>query len=207
MEELTICFTDTETTGFFHRNCHIIQIGVLKIAHPKDDPLDLRVISEFERKLDLPEGVEVSDEVAKLNGYDAAVWKVEGKPRRETMLEYIKLLSRSSFGGQNPQFDYRFIDEELYRQGLDWPKMKNYSLFSVDMLARPLQLAGLIQNVKQETISEFFDLGEQTHDALGDIRQAVRIYQKLLHLSFFGLSDSSVADAMALEPLDLTCSG
>jgi DNA polymerase III epsilon subunit-like protein len=114
------------------------------------------------------------------------------------------MLEWSSFGGQNAQFDYRHIDEELHRQGLDWPRMKNYTLYSVEMLARPLYLVGLLSDVKQETMAAYFNLGKQTHDALDDVRQSVQIYRKLLFLCINGISDTTLQHAQEMEPFDMT---
>lgn len=180
--ETTLTFVDTETTGLSHRFNHIIQLAYIKVAE-SPTPVDLKVIKEVEIKLQVPPGVEVPPDVAKLNGYDPKVWAKEAIPREEAIDRFLKDLTWSSFGGQNPQFDYRFIDEELFRQKKSWPKMANYSLYSVDAMARPLQKMGLIQNVKQETLCAFFNLGVQRHDALDDIRQAVEIYKRLLVLS------------------------
>ena len=202
-QSVTVCFTDTETTNLAPKHSCIIQIAAIKVKHGARDPIELRVLSEWEQKLQLSHGFTISEKVAKLNGYDPDVWAEQGQDRRHTMIEYCKLLEWSSFGGQNPQFDYRHIEEELGRQGLDWPKMSNYSLYSVDMLARPLVLMGLMKNVKQATMCEFFGLEEQTHDALDDIRAAVRLYQKLLFLSIHGIRKDTIKQACDLE-LDLT---
>lgn len=180
--ETTLVFVDTETTGLVHRFNHIIQLAYIKLIE-SPTPLDLKELKTVEMKLRLPEGVTVPPDVAKLNGYDPAVWAREAIPREEAIDQFLQDLTWSSFGGQNPQFDYRFIDEELFRQKKSWPKMANYSLYSVDAMARPLQKKGLIQNVKQETLCAFFNIGAQTHDALDDIRQAVEIYKRLLVLS------------------------
>lgn len=191
-----ICITDTETTGFVPRDTCIIQIAVAKIKH-NIDPLDIQLVSVREWKLQLPEGFTISPKVASINGYAAEVWRDQAEDRRLVILEYLKLLEWSSFGGQNPQFDYRHIDEELYRQGLSWPKMKHYTLFSVDMLARPLQIMGYVKDVKQETLSNFFGLGKQTHDALSDVRQCVELYRRLMWLACKGFSQEAVQDSVS----------
>ena len=178
----SVTFCDTETTGLEPRNPHyIIQLAYIKVEHTS--ATELREIKTKEMKLQLPPGVVVPPDVARMNGYDPEVWAKEAIPREEAIDTFLKDLTGSSFGGQNPCFDYRHIDEELFRQRRTWPRMANYSLFSVDGMARPLMLAGHVKNVKQETLCAFFNLGTQTHDALDDIRQAVEIYKRLLVLS------------------------
>lgn len=203
MSEELITFTDTETSGLFPRHSCIIQIACIKVEHSKRDPLEMRVLFEWERKLEKPDEYEVPEEVARINGYDPEVWVREAQNRRLVMIEYCKILEWSSFGGQNAQYDYRHIEEELHRLDINWPKLKNYSLYSVEMLARPMYLMGILENVKQETLSEFFGLGKQTHDAFDDIRQAVQLYRKLLFVSFHGINDKTLQDARDLELLDM----
>lgn len=201
---ITICFTDTETGGLVPRSTCIIQIGVVKVEHSLKDPLDMRVLYEWERKLKIPEEHPVSERAAAVNGYRKEIWDEEARDRRLSMMEYCKMLEWSSFGGQNAQFDYRHIEEELFRQGLDWPRMKNYTLYSVEMLARPMYLMGYLPGVKQEEMASYFNLGKQTHDALDDVRQSVQIYRKLLFLCIHGLSEKTLQQAREMEPFDMT---
>lgn len=196
---ITICFTDTETTGLDQREDSIIQIAMIKVEHNPKNPLELRELASFESKLVLPEGAVVPAEVAAINGYTEELWAKEALPRKEVMKEYLNHLRWSAFGGQNPAFDHRFIDQELYNLGLSWPKMSHYRLWAVEMLAVPLDILGFIDNIKQETLMKFFQLGDQKHDALDDIRNSVKIYRRLLWIHYRGLSESAIAEAIALR--------
>jgi DNA polymerase III epsilon subunit-like protein len=194
----TICFTDGETTGFDPHTEHIIQLAMIKVQHVPDNPLELKVLVELERKWVLPEGAVVSREVAAINGYDPETWEKEAVDRREALAEYFGHLEWSAFGGQNPTFDYNFIDIEARRQGVQWPKRRHYRLWAVEMLAVPLCELGYLRDVKQETMAAFFKLGDQTHDALDDVRQSVEIYRRLFWLHCRGLTDEHVQDAVNL---------
>lgn len=195
---ITVCFSDTETTGLDERSNYIVQLAMIKVEHGREDPLDLQVLDEREWKVRLPEGYEMAPDVAAFNGYDEGVWEKEALSRREVLFEFLKHLEGSSFGGQNACFDWRFIREEARREEISMPRMANYSLFTIEMLARPLQLLGFIENVKQQTLTRFFNIGMQEHDALTDIRQAVQVYQRLLWLHFQGLSKELIQESQQL---------
>lgn len=197
-DEITVCFTDTETTGLNEFEHYITQVAVIKVSHPRTDPLALRVLEEREWKVELPEGYEVSPEIAALNGYNEGVWAAEALPRRKVLFEYFDLLQGSTFGGQNAWFDWGFVRMEARREGISPPRMQNYSLYSIEMLALPLQLLGFIENKKQRTLVQFFNIGMQEHDALSDIRQAVEVYKRLLWMSFQGLTPEIVREAQQL---------
>jgi len=197
-EEIEICFTDTETTGFVPQDHYIIQIAMIKVVHPREKPMDLRIVAEEEWKIQLPEGVEVPPEAAALNGYDEQVWEEEALDRRDVLFAYFDHLGGASFGGQNACFDYRFLHEEARREGISFPRLQHYSLFTVEMLARPLELLGFIENVKLQTMARFFNVGMQEHDALTDIRQTVEVYKRLLWLHYQGLSTELIREAQQL---------
>lgn len=197
-EEITICFTDAETTGFAPHEHYMIQIAMVKVVHPRERPLDLEVLAEKEWKILLPEGFDMPPEAAAINGYDEAVWQKEGCPRREVLFAYFDQLAGASFGGQNACFDWRFVQEEARRENISMPRLQHYSLFTVEMLARPLALLGYIENVKLQTMARFFNVGMQKHDALTDIRQTVEVYKRLLWLHFQGLSEELIQEAQQL---------
>lgn len=193
-----VCFTDTETTGLNFREEKIIQLAMMKIRYNPSDPLDIQLVSSMEAKLEIDPS-RVSREAAELNGYDPDVWAKEAKDRRFVMKQYLTHLEWSQFGGQNPKFDWLFIDQELQELKLAWPKLLGYTLWAVEMLALPLRLSGYIQNAKQETLCDFFKLGKQTHEALDDVRQSVRINQRLLSINIKGISEESIQDAVDME--------
>ena len=134
-------------------------------------------------------------EVAKLNGYDPEVWEKEAISREEAMQKFSDFVMWTNFGGQNPAFDKGFLLQEFKKCGIEWPRMQGYRLIATEMLAWPLLLAGKIPNVKQETLVRYFKLGEQTHDALDDVRQCVEIYRRLIGSAVVAAASSTATKA------------
>src|SRR5690606_36175926 len=144
-EPVVVSFVDTETTALSHRTKYVIEVANLKVVHDKETPWELTELESFEAKLLLPEGVEVSEEARKINGYDPKVWAEQGVDRKDAYRVLIGQLEGSCFGGKNPKFDWMFLDEDFHRLGLSWPKMQHYDLWAVDMLAKPLKLLGFVE--------------------------------------------------------------
>lgn len=194
-QPLTLTLTDLETTGL-DEQVHIpIQLAAIKLIHA-EDPCDLTVDCTMEFKLKLPPGVKVAPEAAAMNGYKESVWKEHAEDRVDAYRQYLKELEWSSFGGQNPCFDYRHLSADFRRHALEWPRLSYYGLTSVDTMARPLRLLGYTQNLKQATLCSFFKLGGQTHDALNDILQAAELYRRLLWLEIKGFTEENIQTAV-----------
>ena len=177
-----ITFTDTETTGLCHFEDEIIQIAAVKVIHhPEDYSIVERLPSKNCRmELKIKPTKPVSEEVAKINGYDPEVWEEEAVSLEEAMEKYKNFVMYTNFGGQNPAFDKKFIDQAFKKVGIEWPRMQGYRLIATEMMAWPLLLAGKIPNVKQETLMKYLGLGKQTHDALDDVDNCIDIYTMLV---------------------------
>lgn len=179
---LKISFTDTETTGLDAQEDEIIQLAAIKIEHYDwDRPWLIRQIGELEFKINPTKPV--SAEAQAVNGYKPENW-TNAVSADEAILSYFRFVEWTNFGGQNPHFDRKFIDATASRLGIAWPKLSGYRLVAVEMTAWSLYLAGKVDNVKQETLAAFFGLGKQKHDALDDVRQSIKIYEKCLQHQF-----------------------
>ncbi len=181
-----LAFTDTETSGLNPFEDEIIQIAAIKVIHPKDDPCNIAFVDGGRLEIKIKPTKQVPEEVAKINGYDPEVWDREGVTLDEAMLKYLKFIEWTNFCGQNPHFDKGFLECAALKCELPWPRMQGYRLVAVEMMAWPLFLSGKIENVKQETLARYFDLGEQTHDAMDDVEQSIEIYRRLLPLVMSG---------------------
>lgn len=179
MKPQIISFVDTETTGLDPEVDEVIQIAVIKVVHPENST-SVHLIEGGEMEIKVLPTRPVSPEAAAINGYSEAVWREEAVSLDVAMLRFLKFIEWTNFGGQNPAFDNAFLKASAKRCNLPWPRMQGYRLVAVEMIAWPLFLAGKIPNVKQETLVKYLGLGEQTHDALSDIRQAVQIYSRLI---------------------------
>lgn len=183
-----ICFTDTETTGLDPIKDEIIQIAAIKVLHHPEDPSVVVRLQNCTMEMKIKPTKPVPPEVAKINGYDPEVWEREAVSLEEAMAKYRDFVTWTNFGGQNPAFDKAFISEAFRKCGLEWPRLQGYRLIATEMLAWPLLLAGKIPNVKQETLVRYFDIGEQTHDALSDVDQCVEIYTRLVKEAVKGVA-------------------
>jgi oligoribonuclease (3'-5' exoribonuclease) len=66
----------------------------------------------------------ISDEAAKIFGYDAAVWAAEGHPVRHVLTELAGLLPKGKTivpAGQNVRMDVTFLERAYKSCGLTWP--------------------------------------------------------------------------------------
>lgn len=179
-----VTLTDLETTGLEWQEGHeIIQLAAIKLIHPVDDPFNPRVMENGVLEIKVMPTIEVPEEATKINGYNSDVWAKEAVSLDKALLKYFSFLEWTNFGGQNPHFDKTFLEVAASKCGLKWPRMQGYRLVAVEILAWPLFLRGEIPNVKQETLAAYFNLGEQTHDALDDIKQSAEIYKRLLQMS------------------------
>jgi len=85
--------------------------------------------------------------------------------------------------GQNVHFDYGFLLEFWKRNGDDYlGSFIHYHKIDLIALTATARIAGILPkekapNLKLETISKVFGLGEQIHDALDDIRKTRQVYQ------------------------------
>jgi len=182
-----VTFCDTETTGLNpHGGDQIIQIACIQIEHDLYDPKQIRELKTFECKI--KPDMEVPPEAARLNGYDPEVWEREAIPRRDAIVQTFELMEWTHFGGKNPGFDKNFLEWEARRLGLSWPRMSGYTPIATEMTgAWALRLLGRIPNTKQESICNFLGLGEQTHDALNDVRQCVEYYKIFMSIQLDAL--------------------
>lgn len=176
----SVTLTDIETTGLNHRTDSIIQIAALKVMY--SDGV-WTVLEQFEIKIIPPAGFTGSF----YNSYSAEAWEGKQKDIETAIHRYFNVLEGSSFGGQNPAFDHAFIDEAALRICYQWPKLAHHRKLDVSSLALPLHTQGYIDSVSQKELARFFNLGEQPHDALGDVWQSFEILRRLHAISTMGV--------------------
>lgn len=193
----TVCLTDIETTGLNSRTNSIIQIAALKIelTHTTDS-ISWGLLGRFEAKVIAP----VDFKGSPYNSYDREVWAGEAVKIHEALYDYFKFLKGSSFGGQNPAFDHAFLDDSARLLDQSWPKLAHYRKLDVSSLALPLVAQGRIPNASQTALAEYFGLGKQPHDALGDVWQSFEILRRLYKMTMTGMGGGRAR--MPLFPLN-----
>ena len=99
------------------------------------------------------------------------------------------LRGRQFFGAD--EFDRRFVLAECERLGLPAPGW-HYAALDTGSMAWPLKFAGLVPDVKLDTLTEFFGIdGGQAHRALNDARRSLMVAKRICSMfGSFGLPSS-----------------
>lgn len=171
--EFRLAFVDTETTGL-DKNIH----EIIEIAALIYDPVEKRVIGEWEKKI-FPRNIETaSPEALKINGYydNPGSYKADAK---SAMIKFNSITRDCMIVGQNIDFDIGFIKKtmaefniapnfdrhrKLDTQSLAWFAVKESDI-------QKLSLAGLCDHFGVSNINE--------HRALADCRRAFGVYKCL----------------------------
>lgn len=163
---------DVETTGLDPEIDEIIEIAVVRT-----DAGATRE-SEVFHTLVLPEKP-VRPEIAAINGYDADRWAKEAWPLAEVLGPVFVLLEGTCLAGQNPDFDWRFLEQAARRAGKPLPKLGSYRKIDVSVLAWPLVLIGLLPSVSLDSATAFLRIRGEPHRALSDVRRTIQVYRLL----------------------------
>jgi len=195
--KMTLGFVDVETTGLNAEGNgsdggrepdHITEIAVARV-HPETMRIEESVHVYVWPKRP------VSDEVRRINGYSEEIWADRGAMGiRQALARTLPLLGGTVPTGQNPHFDVdRFLRkawENAGRMGADrivpdivpWPEM-DYHRIDIASLALPLKVAGHIPGLSLKYTRKLFGLmGEQSHTAMGDVRDEIHVYGCLMRL-------------------------
>ena len=116
-----------------------------------------------------------------MNGYTAEKWATTAVPLDGVMHKLISLSRNAVFIAHNVTFDWSFVEAAMKVRHMRWDG--NYHKVCTMALSMPLLQAGLVPNVKLQTLAEHFkiDPGEP-HRALSDVRVCRQIYLNLMKL-------------------------
>ncbi|KAF8007790.1 hypothetical protein BT93_K1705 [Corymbia citriodora subsp. variegata] len=99
---------------------------------------------------------------------------------------YDMLNGRIWVGHNIKEWDRRLVEDEFHKIGQSPPKP--WGVIDTVELCKKFQEEGEVDNVKMKTIAQYFDLGEQTHRALDDVRLNLRLFVQCV--AVFSLRES-----------------
>lgn len=154
---------DLETTGLDPINDKIIEIGAIRIGKESKE------YSTFIRQeMNIPE------KIRDLTGISDGDIK-NGKDEEIAINELLDFIGQDSLVGYNINFDIKFINEALKRQGK--PKIKN---MTYDVMKYVKNDKLFLKNYKLETVIKEYGIEEIVpHRAIGDTRITQKLILKL----------------------------
>jgi len=197
MVEERIVWVDLETGGVDETRHQITQFAAVATGGPplfKEPEHD----SEFERKVSLVNG-RWEQEALDVQNYDEITWLAEGKTMVEVLDDFDQWVRKhcheavskrtgnpyqvAHMGGHNVGFDGRFLRAAAERNDR-WIRLTNWTGGVYDTLHLAkwhfLGLDKRPDNLKLETLCEFFGVKIKAHDALEDVRATIKIAREMI---------------------------
>lgn len=173
-------FLDIETTGFSRQWDNIIEIAA--ILYDLDSGTELDSFHEY-----IKPNKKIPAQVAELTGITNGL--VAGcRSEKEVLMDFTEwfvVTKASTVIGHNCKaFDLNFIKARCDKYGYTF-NYANREIIDTLVLSRQLSKANKItvENHKQPTLAEFFNIEYQAHSAIEDVRTLIKIYQKLKNLA------------------------
>jgi len=186
-----LLYLDTETGGLDPKANPALQIsGIIE--------LDGKIAQDFDLRLRPHPSAVISPEALKINKLDLErlhdpdrLEPIDAYKRLKSIfLTYIDKYDRSDrfyLVGQNVHFDYGFLLALWERNGDPYlGSFIHYHKIDLIALTAALRLAGKLPtderlpNMKLESLCHYFQMPEQTHDSMSDIRQTREIFGKYI---------------------------
>lgn len=169
-------FLDIETTGFSREWNEIIELAAVLYDDQKKEMLD-----SFHMYARPIRGVPQA--ITELTGITNE--QLSGcAPEWEMLLDFCNWCDEHQIetiiGHNCKSFDLNFIKAKCNKYNLVW-NYDNTEIIDTLVLARSLKKKGLIkvENCKQPTIAEYFNIKYEAHSALSDVRALIKIYGKM----------------------------
>lgn len=175
MRKHNFAFIDIETTGLNVLEHEIIEIGCVLTTS------DLKVIEEFELKIE-PEQISNADPVAlKVNHYNEEDWK-----DAISLKKAINILSKKAEGcimvGHNVAFDAGFLEYAFNKTEIA-NTMHYHKLDTISIAWAKFHNDPNIEHFSLREMCLHFDIkNERAHSALPDARVTFELYKKLMEL-------------------------
>lgn len=172
--ESFLAFLDTETTGLEPGWDEVIEIATILTD------MELNEIDRFHAKTKFMKPI--TAEAAKVNGFDAEVWKREAVSF-STWQAWIG--AKVPYGhvaipvGHNVGFDREMIDLRYYKAHGKFCPLSYHKIDTV-ALAMAMRVAGLlgdVPNVKLTTVTTALGIKHEAHRAMGDCLAAMEIFK------------------------------
>lgn len=178
-------YVDLETTGLDVEKHGICQIsGIVEVG--------LEVVEEFDFSVKLYPLDEISADAIAINGYTADRAGVSPSEAYRSVIDvfsrYIdryNKLDKFLWVGQNPSFDYTFLDKFFKKNRNDYLYAYiHYRKIDLITISAFLAEAGVIKidSCKLADVAKALEIPLQAHNALNDVRAVRDIYLKFIEL-------------------------
>lgn len=173
---------DLETTGLNPKQDRILEIGAIRVQ----DGIET---GQYHTLVD--PHCEISERVVELTGITGEL--VEGAPDiGDIIAEVREFCGELPLLGHNIMFDFSFLKQAAVNQGIGW------ETWGIDTLKLCRKFMPEEEKKNLQAACRFFDMEqEQAHRALGDARDAHRLYQILKQR--FGAASSEAFEGYALH--------
>lgn len=169
-------FLDIETTGFSREWNEIIELASVLYDSDKKEMID-----SFHMYARPVRGVPAN--ITEITGITNEQL-IHCKPEWEMLLDFLNWFDEHDIeviiGHNCKAFDLQFIAAKCNKYNMEWTG-KNKEVIDTLSYARQLKKKGLlpVENLKQVTIGNYFDINYQAHSALSDVRALIEIYNKM----------------------------
>lgn len=174
LKDHNLLFLDFETGGLYPSQHDPVEIAVVLT-----DPSGRTVLEEYEAKV-IPTRP-VDPVAASKNGYTAEKWANVAIPFEHALVKVLGMARDAMLTCHNTPFDKAFLEYGIAKHKMRWPS--TYHSNDTMALAAPLRNLGLVENVRLETLSAFFNIPhENAHTALSDARACREVYLRLMEI-------------------------
>jgi len=157
---------DTETTGLSSYDNYVIELAAVKVEGG-------RIVDRFERLIKPGKPIPaIATSVHHITNE-----MVENKPSfKEVMDDFLEFIGDGIFVAHNAAFDWRFINEELKRNG--GSELSNSRMCTIQLAK--IAIPGL-DSYKLESLTKYFNTkASNTHRAMDDVEATTEIMLEML---------------------------
>ncbi len=170
LKDTNLLFLDTETGGLDPRDHDLVSVACILT-----DPTGRTVLEEWDTKVYPTKPVH--PKAAAVNGYTKEAWENQAVHVGPAMVKVLQMLNGAMMVCHNTPFDKAFIESALWVNRQKWTG--RYHTMDTMVMAMPLLRAGLIENIKLETLTAYFGIEHVKHRALGDARACREVFLRL----------------------------
>lgn len=170
LKDTNLLFLDTETGGLNPRDHDLVSVACILT-----DPSGQTVLEEWDTKVYPMKPVD--PEAARINGYTKEAWANDAVHAGPAMVKVLQMARGAMMVCHNVPFDKSFIEAAMSINRQRWTG--RYHTVDTVALAMPLLRAGLIENVKLETLTAYFGVEHVKHRALGDAKACREVFLRL----------------------------
>ncbi|ADO70451.1 3'-5' exonuclease [Stigmatella aurantiaca] len=169
----TLCFVDLETTGLDASRHEVLEVAVLRV-----DARSLKVLAEYEARVQPTRLADAHPEALAVCGYSDEEWR-DALSLEEVLATVTPLLAGTLVAGHNTSFDWGFLVEGYRRTALTLPSV-DYHRLDTASLAWPLLATGEVESLSLNALARHFGIHRPTpHRAMADARCALEVARRL----------------------------